>query len=229
MRILTRVCLTCRRRKPLREFWQQANPTKRYGAQCHTCRPEVLAPRKTKRCRACGVRKYLRCFTSHNCSKDGLEYRCKACIKKYNRVRRPKAGGLCMDCGKPSHFRRCEACRVQFQVAAEAIIQEPHTSLTMCALPTRRGACPERLLFGVDRLGCTVMWCRVHGERLMPTSGVRHHDQRSVLEDEIEAFVERGKRKPEPTVSASVNGMHFRRQSRAYTHHPWQQVKRAVA
>lgn len=224
---LMRRCARCQERKPLAEFWRQADIRRRYGDYCHACQPPA---EKTKVCRHCGRRKYLRSFTTHNSSKDGLEHRCKSCVRKYNRSRYRKAGGFCLDCNKPSHFRRCEACREKFQAQAEAMLAEGSVTDGLCGIPTRAGGCLEPLSFGTDFLGRTTTNCVRHGERLLPVRGVHHYDQRVTFEDEQDAAFERACKPPQPNAGARQNGEHFRRQSGAYVgEHPWRQKKRSAA
>lgn len=172
----------------------------------------------TRVCTSCKRRKYLREFGRKYGQKDHrLDTRCKSCRAKYDHQRHgSRAAAVCLDCGKPSHFRRCETCRGKHQASAEAVLGIQSRSPTLCGLPTRTGACGNALSFGTDFLGRTTSWCGVHGEYLVPVIGVRHYDQGATLEEELEAFVERGKRLPEPAENASQHGMAFRQRSNEY-------------
>lgn len=166
-RPLTRVCVTCRQRRPLGEFRQYNLLPTRYAAECHTCRPLTPeAPRHTKRCAKCGLGKYRREFTVDAAKRDGLCAICRSCAREYAHKKRKRPARECVDCHEYSVLRRCEPCRVkhQAQVMFEAPPQQPGPG--MCGIPTRGGWCHEALAFSVDRAGLTTTYCVVHGERV---------------------------------------------------------------
>jgi hypothetical protein len=131
-------------------------------------------------------------------------------------MRLKSPSGICVDCGRPAYFSRCEFCRCKHQREVEEAFTKPSMSALACTLPTRNGACREILTFGCDRLGRTTTYCYVHGEHLMPTVGVRQYDQRVVLDEETEESVERASKPPEQRYVGRVAGQHWRQKSYEY-------------
>ena len=225
----TRVCSTCRHRKPLREFYARTNTRwPGYRAECKSCmkraakrrdrtRPRVPRPLTTFRCQYCEAEEPQRCANQRTCHRIACQQAKRREQKQRMRLKSPS--GICVDCARPAYFSRCEFCRGQHQRAIEEAFTRPSVSALACGLPTRHGACPELLTFGCDRLGRTTTDCIVHGERLMPTSGTRYYDQGERRSEELDDFIERASRAPDGRLVSAGSGKHWHQQSHEYVRH----------
>ena len=238
----TRVCTRCRHRKPLAEFYRHGSQDRSYRTQCKSCfriaqrgrdrrtrhHGDRRHPLGTFHCEYCDREQRRRCANQRICS--SLECQRAKRREQKQRMKLKSPTGLCIDCGKPAYFSRCEYCRGVHQREIEVEFCKAEQSPGLCALPVRGGICNQVLSFGTDGMGRTVMWCPTHGESLVPTIGIRHYDQRVVLDDEIDASIERASKRPEPKPTDHLGGQHWRRESNAYVgDHPWRQKKRSAA
>jgi hypothetical protein len=223
----TRVCTKCRHRKYLTDFYKSGDRRwPGYRSQCKSCtkrasicrarvHPRRRAPKLTTfRCQYCEAEEMQRCANQRTCHRITCQQAQRREQKQRMKLKSPS--GVCVDCGHPAYFSRCEFCRIKHQQAVEEAFTRPSMSDLACQVPTRTGACLEILTFGCDRLGRSTVECRVHGERLMPTIGQRSYDQRETLSDELDEFIERASAPPDGRFRSYGSGMHFRQKSHEY-------------
>jgi hypothetical protein len=188
MTLHTRVCSTCRRRKDLAEFYKREQGKTGYRTACKSCTramsrkhwheiPKVVRPPRMFVCQYCGVRQPARALNQKAC-RDPL---CQRELKRdRNHRQRAARTYICIDCGGPAYFRRCDACRATHQAVVEAALATMPERSDLC--------CGQPLEFGTDPMtGVTLEYCATCGERPVKIVGARHYDQRPDLSEEIAA------------------------------------------
>lgn len=150
----------------------------------------------TKVCSLCGQRRYRREFSQHPKTADGLDPRCKRCVRAYQEsMNKPYLCAFCQEECLPQRRFCSEDCRRKHKVShtSNAPARDRHEyGLGPKAFPGLNSAlcCGEALAFGTDRLGRTVETCRVCGERPVRARGARKYDQGKLHADETQALVE---------------------------------------